>query len=205
VSLEFEREQAVQTLCAHYAQEHLSTGELEARFDRVNRSQSRAELITVLSGLPALRDVTTPSMPLYHTAPSALPPGEKRYLALFSEVKKEGAWTPSRTILARVILGSMVLDLRDAELPLEGIDIDLDVILGDCKIILPPGVGATMDVTAVLGSAIDKTQRALPGGPTVRIRGGAVFGEVSVRTALPKPAQLERWRDRLQSFLGGGA
>lgn len=205
MSLELEREQAVQALCAHYARDHLTTGELEARFDRVYKSRSTAELTTILSGLPALHDPAAALAPLYQTARGALPPGETRHLCFFGEVKKTGAWTPSRTILAKVIFGSMVLDLREAELPLEGIDIDLDVIFGECKIILPPGVGAEMDVTAVMGTATDKAQRALPGGPVVRIRGGAVFGEVSVKTALPQPARMERWRDQLKGFLRGGA
>jgi hypothetical protein len=39
----------------------------------------------------------------------------------------------------------------------------------------------------------------------VRVRGGAVFGEVTVKTALPQPARMERWRDQLKGFLRGGA
>lgn len=209
MSLEYEREQAVQELCAHYAQDHLSTGELESRFERVYKSTSRDQLRTVLTGLPALQRMAVAPAPLYQVAPAArgtgvLPPGEKRYLSVFAEVKKEGAWTPSPVIVARVLFGSMVLDLREAELPLEGITIDADVMFGECKVLLPPGVGADVDATAVMGTVNDKAQRALPGAPVIRVRGSAIFGEITVKTMLPKPARMESWRQQLKSFFGTG-
>ena len=205
MTLELAREQTVQALCAHYARDHLTTGELERRFDRAHKARSAAELTLVLSGLPALHEPSAGVAPLYRTAPrGGLAPGESRYLSFFGEVRKTGAWTPTRTILAKAIFGTLVLDLREAELPLEGIDLDLDVIFGECTVILPHGVGAEMDVTATMATATDKAQRASPGGPVVRIRGQAVFGEVTVRTELPQPARLERWRDQLKGLLRGG-
>lgn len=207
MSLELDREQAVQTLCAHYAQDHLSTSELEARFDRIHKSTSRAQLVTVLEGLPSLARTAVAPAPMYHVAPSGGTPSanEKRYLAVFSEVKKEGAWTPTPNIAAKAIFGSILLDLRDADLPPEGLVIDVDVIFGEATVLLPPGVGADVDCSAVLGAVEDKAQRALPGAPVIRVRGGTVFGQITVKTKLPKPARLESWRQQLRGFLGGGS
>ncbi len=211
MSLEVEREQAVQALCAHYAQDHLSTGELESRFDGVYKASSREQLQTVLMGLPALRGTSLAPAPLYQLAPTSpplgtsrggLPANEKRFLSVFAEVKKEGWWSPTPVIIGRVVFGSMLLDLREAELPPEGITIDLDVIFGDCKVLLPPGVGADVDATAMLGTVTDKSQRGLPDAPLVRVRGSAVFGEITVKTQLPKPARLESWRKQLRAFFG---
>lgn len=211
MSFEIEREQAVQQLCAHYAQDHLSTGELESRFDGVYKAASREQLQTVLTGLPALRRTSIAPAPLYQVAhaitPSGaqtgvLPPNEKRLLSIFAEVKKEGWWTPTPVILGRVVFGSMLLDLREAELPPEGITIDLDVIFGDCKVLLPPGIGADVDATAMMGTVTDKSQRGLPNAPIIRVRGSALFGEITVKTMLPKPARMESWRKQLKSFFG---
>ena len=213
MTLELEREEAVQALCAHYAQDHLSTGELEARFERVYKSSSRSQLQTVFDGLPALKRAVAAPAPMYSVAAqahprtaqtNALPPNQKRYLAVFAEVKKEGAWAPAPLIEARVIFGSAVFDLRDAELPLEGLTIDVDVIFGEARILLPPGVGAEVDCSAMMGSVEDKAHRALPGAPVVRVRGGAVFGSIIVQTKLPKPARLESWRQKVRAFLGDG-
>jgi hypothetical protein len=211
MSLEIEREQAVQELCAHYAQDHLTTGELESRFDGVYKAASREQLLTVLTGLPALQRTSIAPVPLYQVAHAAtptsapqgvLPSNEKRFLSVFAEVKKEGWWTPTPVIIGRVVFGSMLLDLREAELPLEGITIDVDVVFGDVKVLLPPGIGADVDATAMMGTVTDKSQRGLPNAPIIRVRGSVLFGELTVKTMLPKPARMESWRKQLKAFFG---
>lgn len=207
MSLELEKEEVVQTLCAHYAQDHLSTGELEARFDRVYKSADKTQLLTVLEGLPALNRLAPVPPPLYEVGTptrSGLAPDEKRYLALFSQVNKEGHWTPARRIAGRVIMGGLLLDLRDAVLPPEGIDIELDVIMGEAKVILPPGVRAEVDCTAIMGEVSDKARPALPGAPVIRVTGSSVMGSIVVVTKLPKPQKLEGWRAQLKGLLGVG-
>lgn len=208
MSLELQKEEVVQTLCAHYAQDHLSTGELEARFDRVYKSADRQQLLTVLEGLPALNRLAPIPPPLYEVgAPtrSGLAPDEKRYLALFSQVNKEGHWTPARRIAGRVIMGGLLLDLRDAVLPPEGIDIEVDVIMGEAKVILPPGVRAEVDCTAIMGEVSDKARPALPGAPVIRVTGSSVMGSIVVVTKLPKPQKLEGWRAQLKGLFGVGS
>ena len=206
MSLEIEREEVVQKLCAHFAQDHLSTGELEARFERVYKSADRRALQTVLEGLPAIGPLVPPPAPLYSLANRSgeLPADEKRLLSVFAEIKKEGHWVPARSISAFVLFGSMLLDLREAELPPEGIDIDLDVIFGEAKILLPPGIGAQVDCSAMMGSVEDKARSGLPGAPVVRVRGGAALGSIHVITKFPKPARMESWRAKMKSFFAGG-
>ncbi len=206
MTLDLEREEVVQALCAHYAQDHLSTGELESRFERVYKSTDRRELRTVLEGLPAMGPLVPPPAPLYALANTGggLPADEKRYLSLFSEVKKEGAWVPARKISLFVMFGSALLDLREAALPPGGIEIDADVIFGEAKILLPPGIGAQVDCSAVMGTAEDKSRPGVPGAPVVRVRGGAFMGGIVVITKLPKPARMESWRQQLKAFFGTG-
>ncbi|MCL4212465.1 MAG: DUF1707 domain-containing protein [Gemmatimonadales bacterium] len=206
MTLDLEREEVVQALCAHYAQDHLSTGELESRFERVYRSTDRRELRTVLEGLPAMGPLVPPPAPLYALANtgSGLPADEKRYLSLFSEVKKEGHWVPARRIRLKVIFGSVLLDLREAALPPDGIEIDADVLFGEAKVLLPPGIGAQVDCSAILGTAEDKSRPGVPGAPVIRVTGSALMGGIVVITKLPKPARMESWRKQLKAFFGTG-
>lgn len=205
MTLEVEREEVVQELCAHYAQDHLSTGELEARVEQVYRAADRTQLMTILNGLPAVRPLPALAAPMYAMAePTArgLPADERRYAAIFAEVKKEGLWRPTRRIAAKAVFGSVLFDLREAQLPPEGIEMDVDVLFGDVTVLLPPGVGADVDCTAMLATVEDKARPATVGAPRIRVTGGAIFGSVTVKTKLPKKERLESWRAQLKSWLG---
>jgi hypothetical protein len=217
MSLDLEREEVVQSLCAHYAQDHLTTGELEARFERVYRAPDRAALLTVLDGLPAIKR-PSPAAPLgelrSEAAPALYEPprhvtglrdSEKRYLAVFSEVKKEGAWRAPSLAKVRAIMGGVVLDLREADIPPDGMEIDAECIMGEIKILLPLGVGAEVDCTAIMGEVVDRAQKGTPGLPVVRVHGAATMGTIRVETKLPKKAKLESWREEVRGWLGGGS
>lgn len=213
MSLELERERVVQQLCTAYAHDHLSTGELEARLERAYKSPDRAELLTVLEGLavvrlpvataPAAAPAPRPNAP-YYAPGRGISPDEKRYVAFFAEVNKQGAWTPARYIAARTMFGSLHFDLREAQIPLEGIDLDLDVMLGEAKITLPPGVGAEVDCSSILGTVEDKSRPAIPGAPVVRVKGGAVMGSITVVTKVPKGERSDSFREQMKRWLGAG-
>ncbi len=209
MTLELERERVVQELCAAYANDQLSTGELEARLEKVYVSVERAQLQTLLQGIPAAAhsvaapSTAAPPAPRESGPRRGLPDNERRYVAIFAEVKKEGAWTPAPVIRARAVFGSVLLDLREAAIPVTGIDLDIDVMFGDAKILLPPGLGADVDCTSVLGTVEDKSRPPFPGAPTIRVRGGAILGSVSVVTKVPKKERVDSWRRQLKTWLGG--
>jgi hypothetical protein len=225
MTLELEREDVVQRLCAAYARDQITTGELEARLERVYKSADRTQLLTVLDGLPAMqiarlgeapvpvRDVSPPGASRPAPAagprdvgrdarpetPNGLGPGEKRYFAFMSEIRKEGAWTPAPTIVAKTVMGGLVLDFRDVAIPMTGIDIYADVIMGELKVILPPGLPADVDCSSFMGSINDKSKAGVAGAPTIRITGGTVMGGITVVTKVPRGsgdglrAQMGRW------------
>jgi hypothetical protein len=205
MNLEVEREEVVQALCAHYAQDHLTTGELEARVEQVYRAGDRNQLRTLIDGLPAIRPVPALAQPMYAVAeptPRGLAPDERRYAAIFAETKKEGAWTPTRRIDARAIFGSVLLDFREVQIPAEGIDIEAEVMFGEVNIFLPPGIGADVDCTSMLATVEDKVRPGALGAPRIRVTGGAVFGSIVVKTKLPRKEKLESWRAQLKQWLG---
>lgn len=218
MSLEFEREDVVQKLCAAYARDQITTGQLEAKLESVYKSQDRAQLLTVLDGLPAMtiarlgevqpaaapraaapaRSVTTSG------SGAGLPKGEKRYAAIFSTIEKKGAWNPAPKIDARVVMGNILYDLREAAIPAQGIDLDVDVIMGDLKVLLPPGLGADVDCSTFMGTVTDKSRPPLPGAPTVRITGTTFMGSITVITKVPRQEGESSFRKQLKSWLGSG-
>ncbi len=206
MSLELERERAVQSLCAHFAQDHLTTQELELRFEQVYRAASLAELQGLMHGLPVLpappAAATTAAepMPGYTLAPALSVPPEKRYLALMGEVRKQGLWVVPSQLSARAWMGAIRLDLREAQIPQGGVDIDASAVMGEVLIILPPGLRAEVDGFAVMGEFSDRSGggAGTPGGPVIRVTGSAIMGSVRAETRLPNESVLEAWKRRLR-------
>lgn len=218
MSLEFEREDVVQKLCAAYARDQITTGQLEAKLETVYKSQDRAQLLTVLDGLPAMTIARLGEVrpaAAAHSAPpvrtvttggsgAGLARGEKRYAAIFSSIEKQGAWTPAPKIDARVVCGSILYDFREATIPAQGIDLDVDVIMGEVKVLLPPGLGADVDCSTFMGTVTDKSRPPLPGAPTVRVTGNTFMGSITVITKVPRKEGESSFRNQLKSWLGSG-
>ncbi len=200
MTLELERERTVQALCAHFAQDHLTTQELEVRLEEVYRAPTSEALQSMLRGLPALpvTAAATASIPFYSVAP--VPEvQEKRYLSLMAEVRRQGVWNVPSRVRARALMGALRLDLREALLPATGVDIDVSALMGEVRIILPPGVRAEVDGLAIMGEFSDRTASAAStlDAPAIRIRGRAVMGAVRVETRLPNESAMAAWKRRL--------
>ena len=201
-SLELFREHTIQVLCAHYGSDHLTTQELEVRFERAYQATSDAELRGLLAGLPTLAPMP-PTLgapaPMYAVS-AGPPPEEKRHLVVMSDLKKRGRWTPARINSVRVIAGSATFDLREAMLARGDTNFDVSVVMGEVKFIVPPGVRVEADGFAFMGEFDD--QHSSPGvdagAPVVRISGSAVMGSVTIKTRLPGETALKAWRRRLR-------
>jgi hypothetical protein len=203
MSLELERERTVQALCTHYAHDHLTTQELEVRFETVYRAASTDALYATLRDLPALPPAVAPQPappPMYGVAALHSAPTEKRFLAVMSEVIRKSGWVIPARIKAKSFMGTVRLDLREADVPAEGVDIDATAVMGEVRIILPPGLRAEVDGLAFMGEFSDRTiggDAARAQGPTVRVSGEAVMGSVRVETRLPNESALMAWKRRL--------
>jgi hypothetical protein len=204
VSLESDRERIVEQLSAHYAEDHLSTQDLESRFERAYRATTQDELRQVLSGLPALAapvrvPAPRPSKPARQEPASAQ--GERRYLAIMSNLRKQGNWTPSRITNVKAVMASVQIDLRDATFVDSEIEFDVMALMTEVKIIVPPGVRVEVDGFAFMGEFSDKhdVMATDPDAPLVRINGSAVMATVVVETRLPGESKLAaKRRERLQ-------
>lgn len=198
MSLEQERERIVEALSAHFAADHLSTQELEARFERTYRARTTEELRNVTAGLPALAQPARPPAPR-PTAPSIgrnPVTGERRYTAIMSTLRKEGEWTPNRRTVLLAVMSEARIDLRDATFVDREIQIEVKAVMADVRILVPPGVTVECDGEAVMGefSARQDNARQDPDAPRVLVSGTAIMSRVSVETRLPGESRLAAWR-----------
>ena len=207
---ELERERAIQTLCTHYANDNLSTDELEARFDLAYKAASPTDLEQSLANLPLLSPAVASgsarlSTPLYAMSHAAEPPTERRTLAFMSEVKKVGEWIPARRNVVRAVMGSAELDFREALLSQGEIEVSATAIMGEVKLIIPPGLRVECDGTAIMGEfkEFHSAGGEDPTAPLIRIHGIALMGSVTVTTRLPGESAMAAWRRRRRERVRG--
>lgn len=205
MSIESERERIVEQLSAHYAEDHLSTQELESRFELAYRARTLEDLRAAIADLPGLVAPARVPAPIPRqsraaVAPASLP-GERRYLAVMSNFRKTGNWTPSRSTNIRALMASVQIDLRDATFVDAEIDFDITAVMTEVKVIVPPGVQVECDGWAFMGEFMSRNDVSVrdPDAPRVNIRGSALMATVTVETRLPgETGRAARRRERLE-------
>lgn len=111
-----------------------------------------------------------------------------------------GPWEPPELMRVVSVLGSVVLDYRDAELPLGETVVECAVYLGNVEIILPPDVDLELSGSVLLGNVESgsdepwpRERRVGPGAdreeerPLLRVECSGVMGNVEVRVSAPEP------------------
>ena len=101
------------------------------------------------------------------------------------ECKRRGVWAVPAHHSAFALMGSVVLDLREAQLSAHHTQINASSIMGEVKIIVPADMHVVVDGTPIMGEfgqAKDKVPAELgPHSPTIRVRGMAMMGSVTVQ------------------------
>jgi hypothetical protein len=129
--------------------------------------------------------------------PSGLPAvGHHSSVAIMSECKRQGVWAVPEHHSAFALMGSVVVDLREAQLAAQHTQVNASAIMGEVKIIVPAHMHVVLDGTPIMGEfgqGKDKTPPELgPGSPTVRVRGVALMGSVTVQR-LPAPGTPKKY------------
>ena len=126
-----------------------------------------------------------------------------RVAAFLSSTKRDGIWTAPDHLELRAVLGEVVIDLREARFGSDFLDIDVECLLGEVKLILPPGVQIENEVSEILGSTEHKRKHVEGYGPSgllVRITGSVILGEVGILEKPPRselPVRPRSWWRRL--------
>ncbi|MEJ2870027.1 DUF1707 domain-containing protein [Actinomycetospora sp. OC33-EN08] len=103
--------------------------------------------------------------------------------AALGSVKRQGAWAVPRRLEIDGWLGSAELDLTEAVIDHDVVEIDVDMTLGSVELRLPESASVSLDaVSATAGSVEDKRRTgAAAGRPHVVVTGKVAFGSVEVK------------------------
>ncbi|MDZ5660443.1 DUF1707 domain-containing protein [Nocardioides sp. S-58] len=171
--------------------------ELEERLELTWQAKTYGELVPITLDLQAAGPVTPPATaPVPRTPPGLPAVGHNSSLAIMSETKRQGVWAVPEHHSAFAMMGSVVIDLRQAQLSGAETIINASAVMGEVKIIIPAHMHAVVDGTPIMGEysqAKDKVPAELGAdSPLVRVRGMALMGSVTVQR-LPAPGTPRKY------------
>lgn len=196
-----EREAVVEQLRVASVEGRLSLVELTDRTEAAYTATTHAELALLTQDLPA---AGTPA-----PAPAVPQEGRKRrwFVGVMGDSKRRGTWRIDQELGAVAVMGDVVLDLREAEVRTDRVEILAVSVMGDVKIIVPDGVNVDLDGMAIMGDKKVKVNQAPPGMnvPVVRVQAYAIMGDVKVvgdSHAQPLQRRLTAWREHWRRLHG---
>ncbi len=193
-NIEAMREQAVEVLMDHFAKDAMDLEEFEGLLDAVNRCSTAGELRKLLPELGPVEssEPVTGMIPARGGAPVVVDADRVRdhgfLISVLGSTNRAGRWIPARKTFALGVLGGISLDFRESLLGPGMTDLNVLAILGGVEIIVPPEMAVEVDGIALLGGFEHQTDapiRSNPDVPTLRIRGLALLGGVTVEVRLP--------------------
>jgi hypothetical protein len=170
--------------------------ELDERLELTWGAKTYADLVPITADLHLPAHPQPAPGPVRRT-PSGVPAvGHNSSVAIMGETKRQGVWSVPEHHSAFALMGSVVIDLRQAQLSARETHINASSIMGEVKIIVPAHMHVVVDGTPIMGDYTqgkDKVPAEVgPDSPTVRVRGMALMGSVNVQR-LPEPGTPKKF------------
>ncbi|GAA3087965.1 DUF1707 SHOCT-like domain-containing protein [Streptosporangium carneum] len=203
-----EREAAVERLRVASVEGRLTLGELTERTEAAYTAVTQAELAVITSDLP-MAGQAAPA-PAYAPVQAQQPRGGRArqwFVAVMGDSKRRGKWRIDQGLGAVAVMGDVVLDLREAEVRTDVVDIVATSVMGDVKIIVPDGVDVEIDGITIMGDKKVQVIEAPPGMnvPVIRIKAYVVMGDLKVigdSQAKPIKKPWAAWREQWRELRG---
>ena len=173
--------------------------ELDERLELAWGAKTYADLVPITADLHLPTHPQPASAPVPRPAPgSAIVPtvGHASSTAIMGECKRQGVWSVPEHHSAFALMGSVLIDLRQAQLAARETQVNASTIMGEVKIIVPAHFNVVIDGTPIMGEfghGKDKVPAEIgPDSPTIRVRGMAMMGSVTVQR-LPPPGTPKKY------------
>ncbi len=167
-----EREQGIALLREAVAEGRLTLEEFSERVGSAQLARTEPELAALVADLPAERRSV------------ALITPEVKYRAICSKLVRAGPWELAERTSFRCIFGTIHLDLRQATLRGDEVDLYFYDLFGTVTVIVPEGIAVTVDGGAPFASQVIQAPSTppVPGSPQLRIHASGPGGTLYVRS-----------------------
>ena len=157
--------------------------ELDERLEATYQAKTYGDLVPITVDLPTGRDPAGSPRPDLPAAPTG--PRYSSSVAVMSETRRTGPWVLEDGHTAFALMGSVVLDLRDARFEQREVTVNASAVMGEVKILVDAATTVRMEGFGVMGEYSEQRPKvpfdADNPGVTVRVRGLALMGSVHVQ------------------------
>jgi hypothetical protein len=184
-----ERHKVAEILREAAGEGRIDLEELDERLEATYAAKTYADLVPITLDLPAHRD--QPAGPTRPTAPAGSSPlvvpgpASEHHLAIMSGLDRRGVWIVPEHMTVVALMGGANLDMREAKFAAREVVLTVNAFMGGAEIIVSPHVNIVIEGVGIMGgySGPSSLVRAEldESSPTVRIRGVAIWGGVSVK------------------------
>ena len=188
-SLTRAREQKINELSQHFANDDLSLDELERRIELVYKAGSIVELDSITADLrpsPVSAGMTPANTASRQQIMTAMEARRGRLLAIMGESRRTGRWLVPSELRVVSLMSDTRLDLTQAVMASGVAEIHVTAMWSSCRLIVPPGMRVINEMHAVMASVTSSADEMDPPGvsrpdaPTIRLTGTALMAEVKV-------------------------
>ena len=179
-----DRDAAASVINGALAEGRLTAEEHSDRLDAIYSAKTHAELVPLLSDLPASGSSAVPAPA--PTSGQVAPRGRGgRIIAIFGGASRKGSWHAEPVIDIVAIFGGVDLDFRDAVLPGREVVVRATAILGGVEIVVPPEMrvvdGGGIAILGGRDISASSAEAAGPDAPVLRVVGTCVLGGLDVK------------------------
>ncbi len=195
-----DRERVVQILNTAMAEGRLTIDELTERIDSAYHAKTIGELEPITADLPA-HQALWPAVPQQPLPLAANDSGISHYggsaptistgLAVLSSREIKGQWTMPSQFTAFAMMGSVEIDLTEANFARGEVTITAIAYWGSVEITVPDDITVICSGLGILGAFEDNAHvRGVPGAPVLRVNGIAIMAGVEIKRAKGKKKEL---------------
>lgn len=174
----------------------LDLEELDERLEATYAAKTYGDLVPITLDLP-LAGVAQPApAPSPVRAPSGPVARYSGSVAVMSETKRVGPWLVADGHAAFALMGSVVLDLRQARFGSREVTINANAVMGEVTVVVDAHTSVVVEGFGVMGEYTEQRPKVpfepVSDGPVVRVRGMALMGSVRVQRKGPPGEALRR-------------
>jgi len=204
-----DRHQVAEVLRKAAGEGRIDLEELDERLEATYRAKTYGDLVPITADLPVRTTDALPGVP--PVGPAAVRPhvggavvpavGYESSLSFMGDCSRRGVWRVPETHTAFSVMGSVTLDLREAQFAAHEVTVNAYAIMAGIDIVVNPWTQVVVDGVGIMGDfsqARDKTPAQIsPTSPVVHVKGFALMAGVSVcRRPMPGESRKGLLRGR---------